>query len=353
MVLNNGALGSLNGTRPHPPISPRTFFWVSTPAPHLSVYWPIHMYDMTHLRVWHGTDSCCFVTKKACVCYDSSTWMTWLIQMCDMTHPHVWHDSSTCTTWLIHLCDMARILLLCYPRLVCVIWLTHAYVWYDSLTRTTWLIHMCEMTHSHVCHDSCICAAWLTHMHDMTHPHMRDDSCTCVPWLMHMCAMTHAHVCHDSCTCVPWLMNMCAMTHEHVCHDSCIGVTRLTQSVESSITRISVTWLIHMCAMTNPRVWHGTDLTAFAWYRARIELLCTNDTRCCSMGVCLQGSRCLNAGWRRLVSSMQSHRKLIDGEQLHVAEGYHSHTEISSDFITNSIIQCYTRVRERVWWYLR
>ena len=36
MVLNDGAEGSLNGTRPHPPISPRTFFWVSTPAPHLS-----------------------------------------------------------------------------------------------------------------------------------------------------------------------------------------------------------------------------------------------------------------------------------------------------------------------------
>ena len=27
----------MNGTRPHPPISPRTFFWVSTPAPHLSL----------------------------------------------------------------------------------------------------------------------------------------------------------------------------------------------------------------------------------------------------------------------------------------------------------------------------
>jgi len=36
MVLNDGAQGSLNGTRPHPQTSPRTFFWVSTPAPHLS-----------------------------------------------------------------------------------------------------------------------------------------------------------------------------------------------------------------------------------------------------------------------------------------------------------------------------
>jgi len=37
MVFNDGAQGSFNGTRPHPPISPRTFFWVSTPAPHLSM----------------------------------------------------------------------------------------------------------------------------------------------------------------------------------------------------------------------------------------------------------------------------------------------------------------------------
>ena len=27
----------MNGTRPHPPISSRTIFWVSTPAPHLSL----------------------------------------------------------------------------------------------------------------------------------------------------------------------------------------------------------------------------------------------------------------------------------------------------------------------------
>jgi len=28
----------VNGTRPHPPTSPRTIFWVSTPAPHLSAH---------------------------------------------------------------------------------------------------------------------------------------------------------------------------------------------------------------------------------------------------------------------------------------------------------------------------
>jgi len=33
MVLNDGAYGSLNGTRPHPPISPRTFFLGLDPSP--------------------------------------------------------------------------------------------------------------------------------------------------------------------------------------------------------------------------------------------------------------------------------------------------------------------------------
>jgi len=61
---------SLNGTRPHPPTSPRTFFWVSTPAPHLShvpcicvsiyvltrayVYLYIYIYIHTYLRIYRG-----------------------------------------------------------------------------------------------------------------------------------------------------------------------------------------------------------------------------------------------------------------------------------------------------------
>ena len=51
MVLNHGAQGSLNGARPHPPTSPRTFFWVSTPAPHLSS-------DVKYLDVQIGQFSC-------------------------------------------------------------------------------------------------------------------------------------------------------------------------------------------------------------------------------------------------------------------------------------------------------
>ena len=44
--------GSLNGTRTHLPISPRTFFWVSTPAPHLSqeVLW-LHVLSYVPLRI--------------------------------------------------------------------------------------------------------------------------------------------------------------------------------------------------------------------------------------------------------------------------------------------------------------
>jgi len=293
---------------------------------------------VTVTHVWHSTDLAVFVTQSAYVCDDPSTCMTWLIfacdmaqilavllpktRMCDMTHPHEWHDSSKCVTWLIHMNDM-----------------THPNVWHDSSTCVTWLIHMYDMTHLPVWHGtdlaasllktrmcdmthSCICVIWLTHMYDMTHPHVQNDSsyiyhdsCMCVMWLTHMYDMTHPHMRDDSCTCVPWLMHMCDMTravrwieyyphmydmtHPHVCHDS------------STCAR----WLTHMCAMTHPHVWHGTDLAAFAWYCARIVLLCTHDTHCSSMGVCLQGTRCLNAGWRRLVSSMKS-MKLIDGKQL-------------------------------------
>ena len=48
MLLNDGAQGSLNGTRPHPPISPRTFFLVSTPAPHFSqgLYWEAQVWQI-------------------------------------------------------------------------------------------------------------------------------------------------------------------------------------------------------------------------------------------------------------------------------------------------------------------
>ena len=129
--------------------------------------------------------------------------------------------------------------------------------------------------------------------------HVWHDSFMWVPWLIRMCDMTHLYVCHDSFTRVTSLIHTCAMTHPHVCHDS------------STCAR----WLTHMCAMTHPHVWHGTDLAAFAWYCARIVLLCTHDTHYSSMGVCLQGTRCLNAGWCQLVSSMKS-RKLIGGKQL-------------------------------------
>ena len=63
MVPNDGAQGSLNGTRPHPPISPRTFFWVSTPAPHLSSS-PASVHAISYS---HGAEDCVAVVALGSV----------------------------------------------------------------------------------------------------------------------------------------------------------------------------------------------------------------------------------------------------------------------------------------------
>ena len=101
-----------------------------------TVKWPIHVCDMTHSYVWHG----------------SFIWVTWLIRMCDMAHSYLWHDPFICVTWLIYMCDM-----------------THLYVKYDWFICVIWLIRMCDMTHSYVRRDSFICVTWLIRMWDMTH----------------------------------------------------------------------------------------------------------------------------------------------------------------------------------------
>jgi len=61
---------SLNGTRPHPPISPRTFFWVSTPAPHLSMWLGMHNHrfnqfaSITRKRPIHGQKRPVYTQKR-------------------------------------------------------------------------------------------------------------------------------------------------------------------------------------------------------------------------------------------------------------------------------------------------
>ena len=113
----------------------------------ICVTWPIHMYDMTHLYVWH----------------DAFTCVNWIMYMCDMTHSYAWHDSSICATWLIYTCDLtpayrARLLTSCAPaklvstgthtqvwlQISYVTWRIHTVTW--LITCVTWLIHMCDIT---------------------------------------------------------------------------------------------------------------------------------------------------------------------------------------------------------------
>jgi len=59
----------LNGTRPHPPISPRTFFWVSTPAPHLSnIYTYVHVFRHLSVLRFHKPLACTYIYTHMSVC---------------------------------------------------------------------------------------------------------------------------------------------------------------------------------------------------------------------------------------------------------------------------------------------
>jgi len=89
----------------------------------------MHMYDMTHSRVWY----------------------VWCL--CRMTHSYVRRDvlvcvtdSCICITWLIHMCDMCHV-------------------------SVPWLLHMCDMTHSFV---------WLLHMRDLAHSYVWLDVARCI-----------------------------------------------------------------------------------------------------------------------------------------------------------------------------
>jgi len=61
----------------HPPISSRTFFWVSTPAPHLSYHIPISLRSVKYLYIYMFTVSayhCSSHTKKLAIDHRSSKW---------------------------------------------------------------------------------------------------------------------------------------------------------------------------------------------------------------------------------------------------------------------------------------
>ena len=108
MVLNNGAWGSLNGTRPHPSISPRTFFGVSTPAPHLSQCTTTHIVNLT--KGSEGTD-CNTLKHTATHCntlhhtalQHTKTHLVDLIkgsEGCPRSHLH-WHQYSTVSSMVM------------------------------------------------------------------------------------------------------------------------------------------------------------------------------------------------------------------------------------------------------------
>jgi len=87
--------------------------------------------------------------------------VTWLIHMCDMAHSYVWHGSFICVTWLIHMCDM-----------------THSYV-----TRTTQWVRLAWMSHVTHMNESCHTYEWVM-SHILSRTHWYEDPNDSREWVM-------------------------------------------------------------------------------------------------------------------------------------------------------------------------
>ena len=163
----------------------------------ICVTWLVHMCDMTHSYVWHGS----FICVNVCV---------WYGYMCDMTRSyvwHVWHDSCICVTWLIHMCErmcepyhtyewaMAHICTDMSHEWMCHVthrirYTTHIKVLchtYECVTSRIWRCHTYERVMSH------ICMSHVTHKNELCHAYEQGMSRT---WMCHMNVSCH------SCECV-------------------------------------------------------------------------------------------------------------------------------------------------------
>ena len=202
--------------------------------------------------------------------------VTWRIHVYDMTHSRVWHDAvcsgiklfSTCVTWYIHLWVMS-----------------HSCVWHDSChTRECVMSHEWIMSHmrwrmNHVTHAPFMSHTWMSHVTRINH--VTHAAFVCVTWFIRIC------VWHDSSTCVPWRIYMCEMTHANVCHDSFTRGTYPTRETfhlkhvgHVSLFKKIKMWVPHVCAMTHSHDSHGT-YPSYMLQLIPIEFIFSKDPFCC------------------------------------------------------------------------
>jgi len=168
----------------------------------------MHMCDITHSYLWHG----------------SRIYSTRRIHMCETAHSWVRRDSFICVTRLVrHICDEnnGRQKGVQNSQLVPILWLTH---------------HIGDTTHSHVWRDSFDkllrkwgqtkrCSKWSIGPNCVTYSsNMKNDSFTCVTWLVRLPAtdmradervLKIFYLCRfcDDFTCEIWLNYLCDVTH--------------------------------------------------------------------------------------------------------------------------------------------
>jgi len=153
-----------------------TTTWLIGSMWHDSQHSLVHVYDMTHSYVWHGS----FI----CVTLDES--YVWQYVMLHISIRHMNESLSYVWDWMSHMCQVTH----SYAWLICATWLSH--IWliqshtYES-DSIICLIDMCNMTHwpktrthSQILQLSMyhLIVIWL--VCDMTHPYTSYDSLICV-----------------------------------------------------------------------------------------------------------------------------------------------------------------------------
>ena len=206
------------------------------------VTWLIHMWDMTHLYMWHESiiymwDMSHSHMQHKSIDTEMSAWWnmthlyTWFIYVWDMTHLYVRHESLTMCireTWFIHnVTQITQHRNACLIQYDSFIHTTHLYMGHDSFIYGTWLIYTWDMSHSHTRHESL--DTEISPWYNTTHLYAR---------LIYIWDMNCLHVGHESLTHATYLGQQ-SLTHvTYVGHESLTHATYVGQESLTYVTRI-------------------------------------------------------------------------------------------------------------------
>jgi len=163
----------------------------------------IHVTQLIH--TCHTTINTCFMAHShvthSCMWHDSSVYETWLIHVCDMTHSYVWHGSFTgdMTNSPLHMPQKNR-LNWRIAQISCHKWTNATNRWMPQIDEClNWMIAQiaCHKWITYMCY---ICISLLfpwnsitasCHMYEWRMPHK------CVTNFIYLWDLTHSYIGHD------------------------------------------------------------------------------------------------------------------------------------------------------------